>query len=151
MPDLYIITGANGAGKSSLGYNYLPQSIQESYPVFDGDKLFVQKQKELWNSGIKAYKEARRLAYEFVTDTFDHLVEEALAANDNFVYEGHFTNDATWDIPGKFKSRGYSINLTFLGLTDPDTSLNSTPSPPPPSSPPSPQTAVLSNRSTDII
>jgi archaellum biogenesis ATPase FlaH len=24
MPELYIITGSNGAGKSSLGVNYLP-------------------------------------------------------------------------------------------------------------------------------
>ena len=122
MPELYIITGSNGAGKSSVGFNYLPEHIQKHYPIFDGDKLFVQKQKELWDSGIKAHKEARKLAFQFVTDTFDRLVEEALSANDNFVYEGHFTNDATWDIPKQFKFQGYCINMIFLGLTDADTS-----------------------------
>ena len=37
-----------------------------------------------------------------------------------FVYEGHFTNDATWDIPKKFKQAGYSINMIFFGLISPD-------------------------------
>ena len=62
------------------------------------------------------------MAFEFVTDTFDRLVGEALSANDNFVYEGHFTNDSTWEIPKQFKSRGYHINMIFLGLADSDTS-----------------------------
>jgi predicted ABC-type ATPase len=122
MPELYIITGSNGAGKSSIGFNYLPEFIQKNYPIFDGDKLFMQKQKELWNSGIKAHKEAKKLAYQFVTDTFDRLVEEALYTSNNFVYEGHFTNDSTWEIPKRFKSQGYYINMIFLGLIDPDTS-----------------------------
>jgi predicted ABC-type ATPase len=39
-----------------------------------------------------------------------------------FVYEGHFTNDATWDIPKKFKAAGYKLNLIFLGLKHPDLS-----------------------------
>ncbi len=43
MPDLYIITGSNGAGKSSIGTNFLPVSIRENYPVFDGDKLYMSK------------------------------------------------------------------------------------------------------------
>lgn len=122
MPELYIITGSNGAGKSSVGKDYLPQHIQQHYAIFDGDKLFMQRQKDLWNEGIRANKEAKKLAYEYVTDTFDQLVEEALAANETFVYEGHFTNDATWDIPKRFKGNGYIINLIFFGLTTPDIS-----------------------------
>jgi len=37
-------------------------------------------------------------------------------ANSDFVYEGHFTNEATWDIPKRFKAQGYQINMIFLGL-----------------------------------
>ena len=47
MPELYIITGSNGAGKSSIGPEYLPDTIRRLGPVFDGDKLFVEKRKEL--------------------------------------------------------------------------------------------------------
>jgi predicted ABC-type ATPase len=118
MPELYIITGSNGAGKSSVGYDYLPQFIQSQCEVFDGDKLFMQKQRELWMTGIKANKEAKNLAFEFVEQAFDSLVENALSTNSNFAYEGHFTNEATWDIPRRFKATGYFIHLIFFGLTD---------------------------------
>lgn len=122
MPDLFIITGSNGAGKSSVGPTYLPDYIKNNYTVFDGDKLFVQKQRELWKQGIRAHKEAKKLAFSFVEETFDNLVENTISTNDNFAYEGHFTNDATWDIPRRFKEHGYSIHLIFLGLKSPDLS-----------------------------
>ncbi|HVI44051.1 MAG TPA: zeta toxin family protein [Chitinophaga sp.] len=124
MPGLYIITGSNGAGKSSVGSYYLPPHIQQDCTIFDGDKLFLQKQKELWQSGITAHKEARKLAYQFVTDSFDNLEREALEQSFDFAYEGHFTNEATWDIPKKFKTAGYHTFMLFLGLTDVKLSLN---------------------------
>src|SRR5579872_5788500 len=116
MPELYILTGSNGAGKSTVGPDYLPLNIQQNFPVFDGDKLFMQKRSEFWISGIKSHKECKKLAFEFVEQTFESLVDTALKNKTNFVYEGHFTNEATWDIPRKFKNAGYSINLIFFGL-----------------------------------
>lgn len=116
MPSLYIITGSNGAGKSSIGRFFLPEVFQHA-PVFDGDKLFLDKRGELIRSGIRSFKEARNLASNFVNETFDQLVEEALTENRDFLYEGHFTNEATWTIPRRFKDRGYIINLIFLGLS----------------------------------
>ena len=116
MAELYIITGSNGAGKSTVGPDYLPQHIRQNNTVFDGDKLYMQKQKELWQSGIRAHKESKKLAFEFVERTFDSWVGNALDANADFVYEGHFTNDATWSIPKMFKEKGYMIHLIFFGL-----------------------------------
>ena len=121
MPELYIITGSNGAGKSSLGANYLPKHIKESCKIFDGDKLFIEKRNELWQT-IKAPKEVRKLAFEFTVNTFEQQVAEALANGSNYVYEGHFTNDSTWDTPRKFKAQGYIVNLIFLGLESPESS-----------------------------
>jgi predicted ABC-type ATPase len=118
MPELYIITGSNGAGKSSVGSVYLPSQIQKTCIVFDGDKLFMNKQRELWKIGITAIKEAKKIAINYVAETFNALVNNAINSKSNFAYEGHFTNDATWDIPKRFKNEGYSINLIFLGLTD---------------------------------
>jgi predicted ABC-type ATPase len=117
MPELFIITGSNGAGKSSIGPKYLPRPIRDKGPVFDGDKLFVEKRKELWRK-IKSHKECAKLAYAFVSETFDQLVEAALSTNQDFAYEGHFTNEATWDIPRRFQAAGYAIHLIFLGLQD---------------------------------
>src|SRR6266496_2921435 len=111
MPELHIITGSNGAGKSTVGPDYLPLHIQQLGNIFDGDKLFMQKRSELWNSGIKSHKECKKLAFAFVEETFDNLVAVALSSNTDLTYEGHFTNEATWDIPRKFKAAGYSIHL----------------------------------------
>lgn len=77
MPVLYIITGSNGAGKSSVGPDYIPASLRQS--IFDGDKLFMQKRSEFWLNGIKSHKECKRLAADFVETTFDSLVESSLA------------------------------------------------------------------------
>lgn len=118
MPVLYIITGSNGAGKSSTGANYLPHYIRKHCSIFDGDKLFMSKQRELWQSGITAIKEAKKLALAYVEETFNKLVENSIAKQSDFVYEGHFTNEATWDIPRRFKIAGFSIHLIFLGLAD---------------------------------
>ncbi|MHB1178956.1 MAG: hypothetical protein ACYCZO_11580 [Daejeonella sp.] len=43
MPSLYIITGSNGAGKSTVGPDYLPEEISRQYTVFDGDLLYTRK------------------------------------------------------------------------------------------------------------
>ncbi len=116
MPGLYIITGSNGAGKSSVGPDYIPAHLRAS--VFDGDKLFMTKRSEFWVNGIRSHKECKKLAAEVVQTTFDHLVESSLMKNADLAYEGHFTNDATWDIPRKFKDAGYETTLIFFGLTD---------------------------------
>jgi|694.fasta_scaffold124118_2 predicted ABC-type ATPase len=122
MPSLHILTGSNGAGKSTIGPDYLPLEIQENCKVFDGDKLFMEKQSELWRGGMRAHKEAKKIAFAFVEETFDTLVADALSSNADFAYEGHFTNDATWDIPIKFKENGYQINIIFFGLANTDLS-----------------------------
>lgn len=116
MPNLYIITGSNGAGKSTLGTAYIPELLQNE--VFDGDKLLMTKKKEFWDSGIKSSKECTRRAAEIVCTTFENLTDLALSNRTDFAYEGHFTNEATWDIPRKFKNSGYNIHLIFFGLTD---------------------------------
>ena len=64
MPELHIITGSNGAGKSTVGPAYLPSHIADHYTVFDGDKLFIAKRKELFPAIAKSHKEARNMASE---------------------------------------------------------------------------------------
>lgn len=122
MPELYIITGSNGAGKSTVGANYLPSFIREECAIFDGDKLFVNKQRQLWKDGINAIKEAKKIALAFVQQSFDSLVDEALSKRSNFVYEGHFTNEATWDVPRRFKAAEFSVHLIYFGLANTDIS-----------------------------
>jgi predicted ABC-type ATPase len=122
MPSLFIITGSNGAGKSTVGYTYLPLRIQQKYTPFDGDKLLMNKTLELYPRHIRSLKEAKRQADEWVNAYFISLVNNALDNNDHFVYEGHFRNDDSWKIPRKFKTKGYYLSLLFMGLENPDQS-----------------------------
>lgn len=117
-PVLFIITGSNGSGKSTVGETYLPSEIQKKYTVFDGDKLALQKRREL-AATIKSFKEARRLADEWMYAQFDDQVKRAIQSKDNFAYEGHFRDTDTLKTPRKFKKRGYELSLIFMGLSDP--------------------------------
>ena len=78
----------------------------------------MEKKSEIWASGVRSPKECKNRAFKIVVETFEKLVEDSLKNNIDFVYEGHFTNEATWEVPNKFKNAGYKIHLIFFGLTD---------------------------------
>ena len=122
MPDLYIITGSNGAGKSTIGQDYVPPEVLADSSIFDGDKLYMQKHLELWKSGMRVDKKIREIANEFVIERFNHLVDEAIGPGKHFAYEGHFTEDSSWNIPRLFKNHGYFIHMIFFGLSNTDQS-----------------------------
>lgn len=118
MPVLFVITGSNGAGKSTVGYTYLPPKIQQKYTVFDGDKLTSEKVRALHLSG-KPYKEAKRIAEEWINEHFLEKANSALKNNDHFAYEGHFRYETSWKILKKFQQKGYKLSLIFMGVADP--------------------------------
>lgn len=118
MPTLYLITGSNGAGKSTVGPDYLPKQIFNKHVVFDGDKLYTKKVSELWPHQIKSIKEAKKIAAEFIVTSLENQLEEAIKNKEDYVYEGHFPSYATWEFPKRFKENGYNIQMLFLGLTN---------------------------------
>jgi predicted ABC-type ATPase len=77
---------------------------------------------ELFPKEVPSPKEARKLAFQYVLDTFENLTAEAISGDFDFVYEGHFGSHATWETPKRFKQAGYVIHLIFLGLSNPDLS-----------------------------
>jgi predicted ABC-type ATPase len=121
-PALFIITGSNGAGKSTVGATYLPPEIKNNYTVFDGDKLALEKRKELYPKIIKSLKEAKNRANEWVDEFFVQQVKAAIKASDHFVYEGHFRDENTLKTPKRFKKKGYYLSVIFMGLPDPHVS-----------------------------
>lgn len=58
MPDLYMISGSDGAGKSTVGQDFVSANVLEDSLIFDGGKLYMQKHLELWKSGIQVCKQA---------------------------------------------------------------------------------------------
>jgi predicted ABC-type ATPase len=118
MPELYIITGSNGAGKSSVGPHFLPDDIKGKYEIFDGDKLFMQKWRTIFRIDTPSLKEAKQIATDWLHEEFERRVSDSIKRNDHFVYEGHLPEKENWVTPIRFKKAGYRVHLIFLGLTN---------------------------------
>jgi predicted ABC-type ATPase len=114
MPNLYIIAGHNGAGKSTFGKNLLPQNAQ-NLTIFDGDLVYSQKLK-YFASYIKVHKYAAQEADDATVEEFERLSKEAITTQSDFAYEGHFSNENSWDTIRYFRTQGYTISMVFLGL-----------------------------------
>lgn len=116
MPNLYLIAGHNGAGKSTYGRLLLPE-VAHSLAVFDGDAVYHATLKEAFLR-LKVAKLAQREAMQTTVDAFEGLVEAALAGKQDFAYEGHFNGDGPWETVKRFKDAGYGVHMVFLGLSD---------------------------------
>jgi len=110
--------GANGSGKSTTGASYLPEEIQEKQKVFDGDKFYWNKIRELHKVETPSIKEAKRMALEHLFEHFEWLVSSAIKSKDDFAYEGHLPEDGNWVTPKRFEAAGYTIHIIYLGLYD---------------------------------
>ncbi|PWV49822.1 zeta toxin family protein [Chitinophaga sp. S165] len=116
MPTLYIIAGSNGAGKSSTGPGLLPEAVISKHPPFDGDKLKSIKQLEFRKQVGGSWKEAGRLADEYVYEEFERQYKYAIQHSEDFVYEGHFTEENSWELIRTFKNKGYVYALYGIRL-----------------------------------
>lgn len=113
-PKLFIVTGSNGAGKSTYRQTLLPQEYR-ILDIFDGDIFYTKKSIEFYKIN-KSSKESRKLAEEALELEFIRLVDLSISQKTGFAYEGHFTGSGAWEIPKRFKKEGFEIHLIFCGL-----------------------------------
>jgi predicted ABC-type ATPase len=113
-PQLFIITGSNGAGKSTYRQALLPIQFN-SLEIFDGDIYYTQQSTAFYKQ-TRSSKESRKLAEEALEIEFLRLVELSISRSESFAYEGHFTGNGAWQIPHRFKQEGFEIHLIFCGL-----------------------------------
>lgn len=118
MPDLYIVMGANGAGKSTTGASYLPEHIHTKKGLFDGDRFYWDRIRELYKLQTPSIKEAKRLALDLLFEHFEKIVKEAIELREDFAYEGHLPDDGNWITPKRFTKAGYNVHIIYLGLKD---------------------------------
>ena len=106
MPDLTIIAGCNGAGKSTYALSFLP----DGQISFDYDKVFLTYYRALPDSELRD-----TIAKNKTTDDFESAIKHALDHNFDFCYETNFdAHPIHWT--EKFKKLGYSLNLVFFCL-----------------------------------
>ncbi|MDA3818276.1 MAG: zeta toxin family protein [Prolixibacteraceae bacterium] len=106
MPDLTIIAGCNGAGKSTFAPSFLPEGLTS----FDYDRVFWENYDSLPDSELR-----ETFAKHQTAEEFELSIENALLNHKDFCYETNFdTHPLYW--LGKFKEKGYQINLIFFCL-----------------------------------
>lgn len=104
MPNLTIIAGCNGAGKSTFASSFLPDG-QES---FDYDKLYLSYYNNLPDSELRD-----EIARNTTTKMFETAIDAAITNNTDFCYETNFdVFPIYWG--EKFKEKGFIINLIFF-------------------------------------
>lgn len=106
MPDLIIIAGCNGAGKSTFASSLLPKDLSS----FDYDKIFLEQYFSLPDSELRELFAKKR-----ATSIFENSIREALLKNQSFSYETNFdSHPLVW--AEKFRDKGYQLLLVFFCL-----------------------------------
>lgn len=106
MPDLIIIAGCNGAGKSTFASSFLPEELTS----FDYDRLFLENYNSLPDSEFREV-----FAKNQTTKSFESSIAKALLNKADFCYETNFdVYPLYW--AQKFRENGYQINLIFFCL-----------------------------------
>lgn len=110
MPNLIIIAGCNGAGKSTFASSFL----QEGLLSFDYDRLYLEIYNSMPDSELRDVIASNEAAKEF-----ELAVEKSLQNKSDFCYETNFdTQPLIW--AEKFKENDYQINLIFFCLANQD-------------------------------
>lgn len=104
MPDLTVIAGCNGAGKSTFAPSFLPEGIVS----FDYDRIFLENYYSLPDSEFR-----EKFAKNQTTDVFESSIARSLLIKSDFCYETNFDSHPTY-WPQKFRENGYQINLIFF-------------------------------------
>ena len=105
-PQLLVIAGCNGAGKSSYSRILSPEGIA----VFDYDKHFL----EIYSSIISTDFQDQ-MAHNKTFQKLETQIDQAIEAGKSFAYETNFNSDPLhW--PLIFKAKGYVVNMIYFCL-----------------------------------
>lgn len=106
MPDLIVIAGCNGAGKSTFSTSFLPNNLSS----FDYDKTYLEHYDSLPDSELRD-----KFARDRTANEFESAIEQAIQNRIDFCFETNFDAHPTY-WPEIFKENGYRLNLIFFCL-----------------------------------
>ena len=105
---LWVLTGGNGAGKSTFYHHYLSQ---HGIKFVNADLI----------ARAMDMNHQERLSYEAATLATE-MRENMIAEGESFCFETVFSHNSKIDFIAMAKAHGYTIILVYIHLTDP--SLN---------------------------
>ena len=112
-PQLLIIAGGNGAGKSTFSKDL---SSVDAF-IFDADKEIAKI--EARYPGLPA----ESISYA-VDQFFLDCVEDALKKGTDFTIETNFRDAGLMNTVSRFQENGYTVSLVYLGLSDSQQSMD---------------------------
>jgi predicted ABC-type ATPase len=105
MPNIYIIAGCNGAGKTTAAYNLLPE-VFKTVEFVNADEI-ARGLSPLNSSGVAF--QAGRIMLE--------RIEQLIAENQSFSFETTLSGLTYLGILNKAKERGFNIIFFFVYLS----------------------------------
>lgn len=106
MPNLTVIAGCNGAGKSTFASSFLPDGLIS----FDYDKLYLEYYSILPDSEFR-----EKFARDKTTKDFEDAIKQSITNKTDFCYETNFdSRPVYW--PEHFKKHEFNLNLIFFCL-----------------------------------
>lgn len=106
MPNLIVIAGCNGAGKSTFAPSFLPDGLTS----FDYDKLYLEYYNILPDSEFRD-----KFARDKTTKDFEDAIKQSIANKTDFCYETNFDSSPVY-WPEHFKKHGFTLDLIFFCL-----------------------------------
>lgn len=104
-PEIYVIAGPNGIGKSTLSFDIIPKNI----PIINSDEIAASARLAgIISSNTQEYsnREAKR------------MIDEFMASNQSFAIETNLADDDTWKFLIESQKKGYLINLIYISTSE---------------------------------
>lgn len=113
MPDLYILGGANGVGKTTWYYSAVEQGvIDKELPFINVDILTLQ---HFGAYSVENIANAEQLARVKMT--------ELISEGKSFLIESNLAKMSDYDWISAMRNKGYDTHLFFLGTNDVETNI----------------------------
>ena len=106
-PNLIIIAGCNGSGKSTYSKSLVPSNVIH----FDADK----RKSEIYDSIKFEFEFREKMAWNKTQEELEKVIKTSIKSKKDFAYETNFNHTPLHWVK-KFKEAGYAIHLLFFSL-----------------------------------
>jgi predicted ABC-type ATPase len=106
-PNLIVLAGCNGSGKSTWSQDFLPSSLAS----FDADKC----KKQIYDSFSFDFELREEMSWNKTHDILKTDIFNSIKSNKNFAYETNFNYEPIYWVK-QFKNVGYQTHLLFFSL-----------------------------------
>ncbi|MCC6723308.1 MAG: hypothetical protein IT258_02270 [Saprospiraceae bacterium] len=109
-PEIYVLAGANGVGKTTLNLLAIPRAIT----FINADDIAKQLKERLGDINVQELANAQAL---------EHM-NALIAERQDFAIETNLADQETWQFLMGLQRIGYLVRLYFFGVSDVDICIN---------------------------